>query len=140
MIMPNRTRHWIYIGARAKGITVPAETKRTITAACERIIATVYIPLCLPVIRPTEFNYPVAIHGKWHGNRFIFMTRYRSGYPDNKGWEFDAPFTRLGYAGPDRYDLDFYRHTGRWWPISGALTLKEALHELENESLLQPHC
>ena len=61
-------------------------------------------PRFLPVIRPTEFNYPVDICGKWHGTRYRFIQRYRSGFPENLGQEFDAPFTRLDWISPGRFD------------------------------------
>src|SRR3954454_334548 len=41
--------------------------KVAVTAACQRLIDEVLKPRFLPVIRPTQFNYPVDIHGKWRG-------------------------------------------------------------------------
>ena len=61
--------------------------KAAITAACQRLIDEVLKPQFLPVIRPTEFNYPVDICGKWHGTRYRFIQRYRSGFPENLGEE-----------------------------------------------------
>ena len=52
-----------------------------ITAACDKFIAEVLRPRFLPEICRTTFNYPVAINGKWHGNKHRFITRYRSGDP-----------------------------------------------------------
>ena len=57
--------------------------KRVITAECEKLIASVLIPRFLPEIRPTEFNYPIAIYGKWHGNKYRFITRFRSDHPNS---------------------------------------------------------
>jgi len=68
----------------------PAE-KAAITAACERLIAEVLRPRFLPEVRPSTFNYPVAIDGKWHGNKYRFFTRYRSDDPTSLAAEFDAP-------------------------------------------------
>ena len=62
-----------------------------VTAACERFIDEFLKPRFLPSIRPTEFNYPVDILGKWHGAKYRFIQRYRSGFPENLGEEFDAP-------------------------------------------------
>ena len=45
----------------------PDSEKALITAACQRFIDEVLKPRFLPAIRPTEFNYPVDIQGKWHG-------------------------------------------------------------------------
>src|ERR1700756_1240234 len=60
---------WVYIGGRA-GNKPRAGEKSVITAACEKFIAEVLMPRFLPKIRPTKFNYPIAIYGKWHGNKY----------------------------------------------------------------------
>jgi hypothetical protein len=63
------------------------------------------MPRFLPEIRPTEFNYPIAIYGKWHGNKYRFITRFRSNHPNSIRPEFEAPFARLDYVGRDRFGL-----------------------------------
>ncbi len=74
--MANRV--WVYVGGRA-GIKPPPGEKAAITAACEKLIAEELRPRFLPEVRPsTTFNYPVAIEGKWLGNKYRFFTRYRS--------------------------------------------------------------
>jgi len=95
-------------------------------------------PRFLPVIRPTRFNYVVDIHGKWHGNHFRFMQRYRSGDPENLGEEFDAPFARLDWLSRDRFDIDWHRHTGRWFRLYRDLTLAEALRTIDRDGHLHP--
>ena len=80
-----------------------------VTAACERFIDEFLKPRFLPSIRPTEFNYPVDILGKWHGAKYQFIQRYRSGFPENLGEEFDAPFARLDWISPDRFDIQWHR-------------------------------
>jgi hypothetical protein len=70
-------RVWVYVGGRA-GSKPPSAEKAAITVACERLIAEVLRPRFLPEIRPSTFSYPVAIDGKWHGNKYRFFTRYHS--------------------------------------------------------------
>ena len=82
-----RQRQWIQV--RSQAALSPAE-KAAITAACQRLIDEILKPRFLPAIRPTEFNYPVDICGKWHGTRYRFIQRYRSGFPENLGDEFDV--------------------------------------------------
>jgi hypothetical protein len=89
-------------------------------------------------IRPTQFNYPIDILGKWHGNRYRFVQRYRSGQPENLGEEFDAPFTRLDWISRDRFDLHWHRHTGTWFCLHRGLSLVEALKTIEADGLLHP--
>jgi hypothetical protein len=132
--------------ARRRGIWVKmlsAADKAAIAARCERFIAEVLKPRFLPEVRPTEFNYPVDILGKWRGSKYSFITRYRSGFPENLGEEFDAAFTRLDHAyGHPRavvFDVMWRRHTGQWWRLYSAVTLDEALRQIETDLHLQPH-
>ena len=88
-------RVWMYVGGRAGNKPQPAE-KTAITAACERLIVEVLRPRFLPEVRPSAtFNYPVAIEGKWLGNKYRFVTRDRSDDPESLKAEFDGPLARL---------------------------------------------
>jgi hypothetical protein len=120
-----------------------AEDKAAVGARCERFIAEVLKPRFLPEVRPAQFNYPVDIVGKWRGSKYSFITRYRSGFPDNLGEEFDAPFTRLdhGYehTAEVRFDIMWRLHTGQWWRLYPAVKLEEALRLMETDMCLQPN-
>lgn len=117
----------------------PSEAeKAAIIAACQNFIDEVLKPRFLPIIRPTEFNYPVDILGKWHGNRYRFQQRYRSGFPDNLSEEFDSPFARLDWIGRDRFDIQWFRHTGTWHRLYRDVSLTEALKILETDGILHP--
>lgn len=134
--MANREQRWV----RAKTLT--KEQKAAVAATCERFIAGTLKPRVLPEIRPTQFNFPVDILGKWRGSKYSFIMRHRSGYSDNPGAEFDSAFTRLDHVeeshGEIRFDLMWHRHTGQWWRLHSSVTLEEALRLIETEPLLQP--
>jgi hypothetical protein len=104
-----------------------APEKFAITTACEKLISEVIKPRFLPAIQPTAFNYPVAIYGKWHGNKYRFITRYRSDNPASLQPEFEVPFARLEFVAYDRFDLSYHRHTGEWFCPYQRVTLTEAL-------------
>lgn len=112
--------------------------KKVIVAACEAFVRDVLKPRFLPEIRPTEWNYPIDICGDWRGGRYRFFQRYRSGMAHNRGEEFDAPFARLDRMGPDCFDIQWMRHTGKWWRLHAGVTLTEALHILETDGILHP--
>lgn len=131
-------KQWVFVGMRARTKQVSPTEKAAITAACERFIAEVLKPRFLPEIRPTEFNYPIDLYGKWHGGRYRFIQRFRSDHPDRITPEFEAPFARLDYIDRDRFDLFWQRHTGEWRCLHESISLTEALHLIEAESLLQP--
>ena len=130
-----RQRQWVQTG-RSGGLS-EAE-KLTISAACQRLIDKVLKPRCLPVIRPTKFNYPIDIYGKWHGTRYRFIQRYRSGFPENLNEEFDAPFVRLDWVGRNRFNVQWHRHTGAWFCLYRGLSLAEALKAIEEDGHLHP--
>ncbi len=134
--MPKRKARWV----RVKTLT--KEEKAAVAAAGERFIADVLNPRFLPEIRPTAFNYPVDIFGKWRGSKYSFIQRYRSGFPENLGEEFNAPFTRLDHVeehiGETRFGVMWHRHTGQWWQLPSAVTLEEALRLIETKPMLQP--
>ncbi|MFI5388009.1 MAG: hypothetical protein ACHQ50_18025 [Fimbriimonadales bacterium] len=124
----------------AKAIT--QTEKAAVASVCDRFIAETLKPKFLPEIRPTEFNYPVDIVGKWRGNKYSFIVRYRSGFPDNAGEEFDAAFVRLDYLGKSgaetRFNVLWHRHTGEWFLLHVSVTLAEALSLIETEPFLHP--
>ena len=113
--------------------------KANVTKACERLIEEFFKPRFSPAIRPTTFNYPADILGKWHGTKHRFIQRYRSGFPENLNDEFDAPFARLDWISPDRFDIQWHRHTGAWFCVHRNLTLAHAIETLKSDGLLHPH-
>lgn len=126
----------------AKGVTkrvwvkvLAAEEKAAIAARCERLIAEKLKPRFLPEIRPTKLNYPVGMSGRWRGSKYSFIVRFRSGWPDNTGEEFDEAYARLDHVEERldelRFDVMWHRHTGQWWRRHAAVTLDEALMHVE---------
>jgi hypothetical protein len=135
---PVAKRVSMYAGNRTGNKLLPAE-KAAITAACERLITEQLRPRFLAEVRPSvTFNYPVAIEGKWLGNKYRFYTRYRSDDPASLKAEFDAPFARLDYVGRNCFDLMWHRHTGEWHCVSQRLSLSDALYRIANEPYFQP--
>jgi hypothetical protein len=112
-----------------------ADEKAAIGARGERLISDKLKPPYLPEVRPTEFNYPIDMFGRWRGSKYSFFVRFRSGWPDNLGEEFDAGYARLDHVEESiqelRFDVMWHRHTGQWWRLHAALTLDEALAEVE---------
>lgn len=133
-----RSKQWT-TSTRAARPTLPDQAeKRMIVAACEAFIADILKPRFLPRIVPSDWNYVIDIHGAWAAGRYRFMQRYRSGMDHNRGEEFDAPFARIDRMGPDRFDVYWMRHTGKWWRLHVGVTLAQALHLLETDGHLHP--
>ena len=111
-----------------------------ITGACDALIRDKIKPRCLPQIIETDLNYAIDIHGAWRAGRYRFMVRYRSGWPDTFGEEFDQPYARLDHMGPDNFDIYWRRHNGQWWPLHRGKTFVEAITILEEDGVLRPVC
>lgn len=133
-----KAKQWMQT-TRATRPNLPDDAeKQMIVAACEAFIVDILKPRFLPQIRPTEWNYVIDIHGAWAAGRYRFMQRYRSGMEYNRGEEFDAPFARIDRMGPDRFDIYWMRHTGKWWRLHTGVTFVEALRILETDGVLHP--
>jgi hypothetical protein len=129
-----RRRQWVRVRVLSGG------EKAAIAVACERIIAKLFKPRYLPETCPGPFNYPVDIFGRWRGGKYSFITRYRSGFPENVGEEFDLAITRLDHieesAEEHRFNVMWHRHTGQWWCLHGNVSLAQALRLIESDRLL----
>ena len=115
-----------------------AAKKDGITVTCQAFIDTVLKPQFLLVVTPTSYNYPVDIQGKWHGGKYCFLQCYRSGFAENLGEEFDAPFARIDWIRRDRFDVLWHRHTGQWFCVHQGLSLKAAFNAIETSEFLHP--
>jgi len=93
----------------------PPEEKAAITVAGESFISDVLKPRFLAETRPTQFNYPIATHDKWHSNKYRFTNCY--GFDDLHSYEpeFEAPSARLEYMNRDLFDLSWHRYMGEWF-------------------------
>ena len=111
--------------------------KSRIEAACRAHIEKVLKPRF--VVRPSkEFNYAIDLRGGWYSTSFRFVQRYRSGTDQPEEFEFDAPLARIEYAGPNRFNVWWFRHTNQWWRLHSGVSLEKALELMESEGILQP--
>jgi hypothetical protein len=117
----------------------PSSTeKQAVAAACEKLLAEVLRPRFLPEIRPTPYNYPIALYGKWHGSKFRFIVRFRCDRADAVEPEFEWPFARLAYLGRDCFDLSYRRYTEEWVGLYDAVSLAQALQLIVDDDHFQP--
>jgi len=127
--MPPRQYVWV---------RVTPEEKTEIASRCNRQVVDVLKPKYLPEIRPT----PVDLFGRQRGSKFSFLVRFRSGFPDDEGEEFDAPFARRDHVeecvDETRFDVMWPRQTGQYWPLHRSAPLAEALRLVETEPHFRP--
>jgi hypothetical protein len=66
------------------------------------------------------------------------MAKYVSPGPNRISPFFEIGFARLEFIGGNRFDLAYFRHTGKWWPVFSGLTVDEALNLVRSEDLFNP--
>jgi hypothetical protein len=85
-----------------------------------------------------RWNYVVDIFTKWHQRYFYFCSTWRSPSPNAITEFFEVRFARLEYAGDEKFNMAYMRHTGQWWEIFRDLTPDECIEEIQGNSLFQP--
>ena len=91
-----------------------------------------------PPPKKPKSNYIEDIFTKWHGRYFYFMAKYASPSPNRISPSFEIGFARLEFIGDNRFDLAYFRHTGKWWSVLSGLTIDEALTLVRSDGLFNP--
>ena len=89
--MAKRQKVWMRVKA------LSAERKPPSPRHAGDFIADTLKPRFLPEIRPTQFNYPVDLFGKWRGNKYSFVTRFR-GWGTRKTWARNSTGRSRGWT------------------------------------------
>lgn len=135
-------RTWVYDPARAfrqSKKPVPPHLQHEVERRAQELIDLTLKPRYIqPPPHKAEFNYLVDLYAKWRGPFFYFYSRYCSPGPRALSPFFESRFARLRYAGNDRFNLAYFRHTGQWWEVAQLLPLEECLAEIRAGGLFTP--
>jgi hypothetical protein len=74
-----------------------------------------------------RWNYPISLWTKWHKSFFYFGSTWASPEPNRISPTFELGFARMEYRDDGRFNLAYFRHTGKWWQTHAGLTLEECL-------------
>ncbi len=110
-----------------------------VTSKASKLIETVLKPKHIqPPPENPRFNYIIDLYGKWYRSYLYFCCTYACPSPNALSPTFEVRFTRLEYAGNDRFNLAYMRHTGQWWEVYPHLSLDECLARIREEPLFHP--
>lgn len=112
------------------------ELRRQIDRWAERWLSTFARGLQLRSADPGPFNYPIAVFSEWRGKAFYICTLYRA---RSRRPEDDFISRRARMTGFGRFDLAFFRHTGRWFTVHSSLTAAQCFKEIEANELYWPN-
>ena len=68
-----------------------------------------------PIPEPQKNNHCIDVFSKWRGNFFYIMQKFKTGENGIKDF-FELGLARLEFYGENRFNLSFFRHTGKWEP------------------------
>lgn len=111
--------------------------KSIVSAQFEPLIDTLKKKLP-PLSTPQKYNQCVDIFSKWRGNFFYIMQKYKVGGDDAEN-HFEVGLARFEFLGADQFNIAFFRHTGKWYPLIAYddSSLEEAKKALLEEPMLQ---
>lgn len=128
-----------YTWVKAKASKVPDALKNEVVKKANALIEEHIRPgYVKPPPKKPKFNYIVDVFTKWHGRYFYFMAKYACPGPNRILPFFEIGFARLEYVGGNQFDLAYFRHTGKWWPVFSTLTVDGALDLVRSEELFNP--
>lgn len=129
---------WVYSPRKSPKPPIPETLKQRLQEEADQIIK-VFKPRYIQ--KPPEeprFNYMTDLYKKWYRSFLYLCATYTCPGPNALSPSFEAPFTRLEYAGENRFHLAYMRHTGKWWEVYRDLTLEEAITTIQDEELFHP--
>ncbi len=135
--MARSKKQWTW--APVKPSKVPDALKREVSGKANALVEEYFLPKHVkPPPKNPKFNYIEDIFTKWHGRYFYFMAKYACPGPNRVSPFFEVGFARLEFIGENRFDLAYFRHTGKWWPVFSGLPVDEALNLVRSEGLFDP--
>ena len=138
--MAGRKKRWLYKPPPGKPKhDVPESIRVEVERRCNELVEAVLKPEHIkPPPKDKRFNYLVDIYTKWYRNYFHFCAKYLCPAPNAISPSFEDNFARLEYAGEDRFNLSYMRHTGQWYELFREITLDECLKEIREMPHFMP--
>ena len=137
--MPREINQWAMYPRKTSSSPLPESLKNEVTAKANELIETVLKPRYVqPPAENPQFNYIVAIYGKWYHKAFYFCAQYCVAGPHAIEPGFEAKFARMQYAGYQRFHLSYMRYTGQRIQLYTDLTVDECIETIRNEPFFQP--
>jgi hypothetical protein len=129
---------WVYDPKSKPGTKPPDELKQEVSKKAEAILDEWRQLYIKPVPKNYKWNYLIQLHGRWRGNYFTFGGTYACPHPDAISPTFDTGFARLEYLGQSKFNLAYFRHTGKWWQTEQAISLASALKMIREVGIYHP--
>jgi hypothetical protein len=136
--MAKKQKTWVYRPVKTSP-KVSATVKTEVKAKADEFIETFIKPVFIkPPPENSQCSYIVDIYSKWYSHYFYFCSKYRCPAPECISEFFESKFVRLEYAGNNRFNFAYMRHTGQWFEVYPNITLDECLKAIKENPNFQP--
>ena len=112
--------------------------KHSLQAEADQFVADFYKTAIKPPPPNARFNYLVDFSTKWHGAYLQFIAKYACPGPNALSPFFEIAFARVGYFGPDCWNIWARRHNDQWMVLGSRMTLPECFEEMRTNPWF--HC
>ena len=127
---------WVWAPKKPAKPVIPDAEKKSTEARCVALIERMKPQWIQP---PSEqWGYVSDVYGKWYRSYYYFCALYRYDSPQFVRPEAETKFARLEYAGPGKFNLAYFRHTGQWFEVFEQLSLEDCLEQVEKNSIFLP--
>jgi hypothetical protein len=135
-----RPKQWVFSPPRPPKPSVSKAVKAEVEAKARAFIEAELKPRHVesPPPKDARFNYLADITCKWHGPYFYLVGVFACPGPHALSPTFEDKLARLLYAGPDRFNLAFQRHTGQWVELFENQSLQECLEAIRDDPWFIP--
>ena len=136
--MANKQKSWVYSPKSQNSQQVPESIKAEVEQKALALVEGVLKPNHLKPPPTEEWNYIVDIYTKWYRNYFYFCAKYRVPGPNAISPFFEDKFARMEYAGDNRFNLAYMRHTEQWFEIYTGLSVDQCIQAVKDNPAFRP--
>jgi hypothetical protein len=134
---PKRT--WVWAPRKPTPPPVPDDLKAEVESRANELIEGCLKPTYVkPPPEDRRWNYLTGISTKWHRSFFYLVGDYASPGPNALSPTFESSFARMEYVGDGRFNMAYFRHTGKWWEVHRGLTLDESIETIREHVIFHP--
>ena len=112
--------------------------KQSLQREADQFVTEFYKTAIKPPPADPHFNYIVDYSTKWHGAYLQFIAKYACPGPNALSPSFESLFARLGYFGPDSWNIWARRHNDQWMLLGSGMTLPECFEEMRTNPWFHP--
>ena len=126
---------WVFVGDTPAGRTEKPTSyfKSDIELKMKPFIKKLKEENIIPIPEPHDRNHLIDIYGKWKASFYYIYLTYKCPEEGYRVDKFDTGLARLRYVGKEKFDISYFRHTGKWedLPFYKNLSLEEAITAIQ---------